>query len=35
MIACCDQENQASVRVLERLGFSRTKSTSGQLRWRL
>jgi RimJ/RimL family protein N-acetyltransferase len=35
VVAGCDKENAASIRTLERLGFSRTGETDGQLRWRI
>ncbi len=34
VVAGCDKENVASIRTLERLGFSSTGETNGQLRWR-
>lgn len=35
VVASCDKENVASIRTLERLGFSRTGENDGQLRWRV
>jgi [ribosomal protein S5]-alanine N-acetyltransferase len=35
IIASCDENNEASIGTLERLGFSRTGQAEGQLRWRL
>jgi ribosomal-protein-alanine N-acetyltransferase len=35
IVAGCDHDNEASIRTLERVGFSRTGRVNGQLRWRL
>jgi ribosomal-protein-alanine N-acetyltransferase len=35
VVAGCEKENVASIRTLERLGFTRTGEAGGQLRWRL
>jgi RimJ/RimL family protein N-acetyltransferase len=34
VLARCDEDNQPSIRTLERLGFSRTRRAKGQLHWR-
>ena len=34
VVAGCDRDNAASIRTLERLGFSRTGATSDEIRWR-
>jgi len=34
VLARCDEDNQASIRTLERLGFTRTGQTGGQIQWR-
>jgi len=34
VIARCDADNEASIRVLERVGFVRTGKAGGQIRWR-
>lgn len=35
IVARCDQENEASIRTLERVGFCRTGQIDRQLHWRL
>ena len=35
VVAGCEPENSASIRVLERVGFVRTGELDGQIRWRL
>lgn len=34
IIARCDEDNEASIRTLERLGFTRTRGSGGELHWR-
>jgi RimJ/RimL family protein N-acetyltransferase len=33
IVAGCDPDNAASIRVLEKLGFERAGTADGQLRW--
>ncbi len=35
VVAGCEKKNVASIRTLERIGFSRTGGTNGQFRWRV
>ena len=34
VVASCDNDNVASIRTLERIGFRRTSEADGQVRWR-
>jgi RimJ/RimL family protein N-acetyltransferase len=34
VVAACDADNLASIRTLERLGFTRDSEADGQIRWR-
>jgi RimJ/RimL family protein N-acetyltransferase len=34
VVAGCDEDNAASVRTLERIGFRRTGRAGGEIRWR-
>lgn len=35
VVARCEEDNEASIGTLERLGFSRAGQAHGQIRWRL
>jgi ribosomal-protein-alanine N-acetyltransferase len=34
VVACCDNDNEPSIRLLERIGFLQTTEAGGQIRWR-